>query len=144
MKKYFSEGLFFVVVGALLFMSSCVSQKKVLLLQKEQMLDSISSVEYVNKRVFDYKVQPGDNLYIRVSSMDKTFSEFFNSTGTNSSALSSSGGNSTGNAMIYLNGYTVSDAGTIDFPYAGVVYVKDLTIEEIQKKIQDVIGEYQK
>ena len=110
-------------------MSSCVSQKKVLLLQKEQMLDSISSVEYVNKRVFDYKVQPGDNLYIRVSSMDKTFSEFFNSTGTNNSSLSSSGNNSTGNAMIYLNGYTVSDAGTIDFPYAGVVYVKDLTIE---------------
>ncbi|MDD7276578.1 MAG: polysaccharide biosynthesis/export family protein [Bacteroidales bacterium] len=144
MKKYFSEGLFFVVVGALLFMSSCVSQKKVLLLQKEQMLDSISSVEYVNKRVFDYKVQPGDNLYIRVSSMDKTFSEFFNSAGANSAYMSNSGGNSTGNATIYLNGYTVSDAGTIDFPYAGVVYVKDLTIEEIQQKIQDVIGEYQK
>ncbi|MGN0032699.1 MAG: polysaccharide biosynthesis/export family protein [Candidatus Limimorpha sp.] len=143
MKKFIPEGLFFVVVGALLFMSSCVSQKKVILLQNEQMIDSVRSIEYVNKRVFDYKVQPGDNLYIRVSSMDKTFSEFFNSNTTTHTSLTG-GSNTIGHPSIYLNGYTVSDAGTIDFPYAGVIYVKDLTIEEIQKKIQQVIGEYQK
>lgn len=54
------------------------------------------------------------------------------------------GSNSSGNASVYLNGFTVSDEGQIDFPYAGKIYVKDLTIEEIQKKIQTIIGEYQK
>lgn len=131
------------LVVAASLMTSCVSQKKVLMLQNERMLDSISSVEYVNKRSFSYKVQPGDNLYIRVSSMDKNFSSFFNQTNTNTSSYGS-GSNSSGNASIYLNGFTVSDEGQIDFPYAGKIYVKDLTIEEIQKKIQTIIGEYQK
>lgn len=131
------------LVVAASLMTSCVSQKKVLMLQNERMLDSISSVEYVNKRNFSYKVQPGDNLYIRVSSMDKNFSSFFNQTNTTMSSYGG-GSNSSGNASIYLNGFTVSDEGQIDFPYAGKIYVKDLTIEEIQKKIQTIIGEYQK
>ena len=44
--------------------TSCVSQKKILYLQNEEMLnDSVfMSIEYPNERTFDYKVQPGDNL----------------------------------------------------------------------------------
>lgn len=137
---------FFIIslVVAASLMTSCVSQKKVLMLQNEQMIDSISSIEYTNKRSFSYKVQPGDNLYIRVSSMDKNFSSFFNQTGTNMMSSSTTTQFSAGNPGVYLNGFTVSDEGQIDFPYAGKIYVKDLTIEEIQQKIQTIIGEYQK
>jgi polysaccharide export outer membrane protein len=134
----------FAAVVAMSVMTSCVSQKKILYLQNEQMIDSITSVEYQNKRYFDYKVQPGDNLYIRVSSMDKNFSEFFNMANLGNTGSYGSGNNSSGNAGIYLNGFNVSDEGTIDFPYAGKIYVKDLTIDEIQQKIQAIIGEYQK
>lgn len=145
MKKLLFKSVLFTAVVVMAFMTSCVSQKKILYLQKEQMSDSIASIEYQNKRSFDYKVQPGDALYIRVSSMDKNFAEFFNSGGTNSSMSGySGGGNSSGNAAIYLNGFNVSDEGTIDFPYAGKIYVKDLTIDEIQQKIQNIISEYQK
>ena len=142
--RLFFRSIFFAAVIVTLVMTSCVSNKKILYLQNEQMVDSISSIEYQNKRSFDYKVQPGDNLYIRVSSMDKNFSEFFNNSGTGN--VGSYGGtqNSSGNAGIYLNGFAVSDEGTIDFPYAGKIYVKDLTIDEIQQKIQNIIGEYQK
>lgn len=144
MKKLLFRSLLFAAFVVTVVMTSCVSQKKILYLQKEQMIDSITSVEYQNKRSFDYKVQPGDNLYIRVSSMDKNFSEFFNNSGNNSMGGSASGGNSSGNPSIYLNGFSVSDEGTINFPYAGTIYVKDLTIDEIQQKIQNIIGEYQK
>lgn len=144
MKKVFFKSLLVAAVVVMSVMTSCVSQKKILYLQHEQMSDSVTSIEYQNKRNFDYKVQPGDNLYIRVSSMDKNFSEFFNNSGTNNLGLSGSAGNSSGNAGIYLNGFNVSDEGTIDFPYAGKIYVKDLTIDEIQQKIQNIIGEYQK
>lgn len=144
MKKSFFKTVLIAAVVVMSFMTSCVSQKKILYLQKEQMSDSITSIEYLNKRSFDYQVQPGDNLYIRVSSLDKAFSEFFNNSNSNSLSAGGSGGNSSGNAAIYLNGFTVSDEGTIDFPYAGKIYVKDLTIEEIQQKIQTIIGEYQK
>ena len=144
MKKLLFKAVVITAVVVMTIMTSCVSQKKILYLQHEQMSDSITSIEYQNKRSFDYKVQPGDNLYIRVSSMDKNFSEFFN-TG-NAANIGSMGNtqNSSGNAGIYLNGFNVSDEGTIDFPYAGKIYVKDLTIDEIQQKIQNIIGEYQK
>lgn len=142
MKKSFFSLFVLVAVVAVSMMTSCVSQKRVLMLQNEAMLDSINSVEYVNKRTFNYKVQPGDNLYIRVSSMDKNFSSFFNVEGGNTT--NSVGSNSSGNSSIYLNGYTVSDEGLIDFPYAGKIYVKDLTVDEIQQKIQSIIEEYQK
>lgn len=143
MKKLLFKTVLIVAVAVMSVMSSCVSQKKILYLQKEQMSDSVTSVEYLNRRNFDYKVQPGDNLYIRVSSLDKSFNEFFNV--SNSNFGSTGGGqNSSGSAGIYLNGFTVSDEGTIDFPYAGKIYVKDLTIDEIQQKIQNIIGEYQK
>ena len=144
MKKLFFKSVLLTAVVVMAFMTSCVSQKKILYLQKEQMSDSVTSIEYQNKRSFDYKVQPGDNLYIRVSSMDKNFSEFFNNSGSNNMGTNSTGSNSSGNAGIYLNGFNVSDEGTIDFPYAGKIYVKDLTIDEIQQKIQNIIGEYQK
>ncbi len=142
MKKVISRCLLIAVVAALSMMASCVSQKKTLMLQNERMLDSISSIEYLNERTFDYKVQPGDNLYIRVSSLDKSFNEFFNV--GNNNLNSSTGSNSSGNIGVYLNGFTVSAEGTINFPYAGLIYVKDLTVEEIQQKIQNIIGEYQK
>lgn len=143
MKKVLFKTVLVAAVVVMSVMTSCVSQKKILFLQKEQMSDSIASIEYQNKRNFDYKVQPGDNLYIRVSSLDKSFNEFFNVGNTN---IGSAGGtqNSSGSPSIYLNGFTVSDEGTIDFPYAGKIYVKDLTIDEIQQKIQNIIGEYQK
>ena len=144
MKKLVFKSVLFTAAVVMLIMTSCVSQKKILYLQKEQMSDSIASIEYQNKRSFDYKVQPGDNLYIRVSSMDKNFSEFFNSSGTGNIGSMGSTSNASGNASIYLNGFNVSDEGTIDFPYAGKIYVKDLTIDEIQQKIQNIIGEYQK
>lgn len=143
MKKLFRSVLFAAVV-VMMVMTSCVSQKKILYLQNEQMSDSVASIEYQNKRSFDYKVQPGDNLYIRVSSMDKNFSEFFNMANSSSASYSGNTQNSSGNPAIYLNGFNVSDEGTIDFPYAGKIYVKDLTIDEIQQKIQNIIGEYQK
>ena len=115
MKKLFFRSILIAVVVAMSIMTSCVSHKKILFLQNEQMSDSITSIEYPNKRSFDYKVQPGDNLYVRVSSMDKNFSEFFNNNGDRVSSYGSTS-YSSGNASIYLNGFAVSDEGTIDFP----------------------------
>lgn len=144
MTKTFAKLVFFSVVAIATLMTSCVSQKKVLMLQNEAMLDSVASVEYFNKRSFSYKVQPGDNLYIRVSSMDKNFSAFFNQANAGNTFTTTSTQYAAGNASVYLNGFTVSDEGVIDFPYAGKIYVKDLTVDEIQQKIQTIIEEYQK
>ena len=52
------------VLLAVLF-ASCVPQKKMLYLKEAQMLSENQSVNYVNERSIDYKLQPGDNLFIR-------------------------------------------------------------------------------
>jgi polysaccharide export outer membrane protein len=136
--KKISTFLFAAAVMIMAMFSSCVPQKKIIYLQgnnTDTMNDSIfMSMEYENERTFDYKVQPGDNLYIRIASLDEKTSAYFNS--------SLGGSNATSNASIYLNGYTVDADGYIDLIMIGKVFVKDLTIDEIQQKIQNIMDEY--
>ena len=144
MKKIVLILCFIAMMGVSMF-TSCVPQKKILYLQNEQMLnDSVfMSIEYENERTFDYKVQPGDNLYIRIASLDEKFAAYFNSMNQGSYGYSSTS-NSSGNSSIYLNGYTVGADGSIDMPFVGDVFVKDMTIDEIQSKVQTIMNEYLK
>ena len=87
--------------------------------------------EFVNDREVNYKVQSGDNLYIKIVSMDEVTNEILNPMGSGGGGSSSSGG---GN---YLNSYTVSEEGYLEFPLVGKLYVKDLTIEETTNLLTD-------
>lgn len=122
-------------------LTSCVSQKKILYLQNETMLNdsTFTSIEYENERHFDYKVQPGDNLYIKILSLDEKFAAYFNSTGGNATI---SGG--AGNAGLYLSGYIVDENGFIELPIVGKVQVKDEVVADIQTKVQALMDEYMK
>lgn len=129
-----------ITVMAVTMITSCVSQKKILYLQNEQMLnDSVfMSIEYPNERHFDYKVQPGDNLYIRIASIDPNSTALFNVSNTVAQAST----NSAGNPSIYLNGYIVDTDGCIEVPMAGKIKVKDMTLNDIQNILQESIDEY--
>lgn len=131
-----------IAIMAITMFTSCVPQKKILYLQNETMLnDSVfMSIEYENERNFNYKVQPGDNLYIRIASLDEKFAAYFNFSQT--STLTSSSQYTSGNPAIYLNGYAVGDDGNISLPFVGDILVKDLTVEEIQVKVQNIMNEY--
>lgn len=133
-------------IMAVTMFTSCVSQKKILYLQNETMLnDSVfMSVEYENERNFNYKVQPGDNLFIRIASLDEMFSKYFNSMNQGSAMTSTSSQFSSGNPAIYLNGYNVGPDGSIELPFVGKVFVKDLTVDDIQVKVQEIMNEYLK
>ena len=45
-------------------------------------------------------------------------------------------------AGIYLNSFLVSEAGYIDFPFVGSIYLKDLTIEEAKDLISSIVKDY--
>jgi len=120
-----------------LLTTSCVPQKKIKYLQKEQAKDTTSF--FSNKRDVEYKVQPKDNLYIRVFSLDEKAFIFFNKqSGT------SSYNDYANDASIYLNSYSVTPEGYIDFPIVGKVYVRDLNVDQIKSMIQQLINEYLK
>lgn len=107
----------------IMIISSCVPQKKMLYMRVKSDADTLT--EYVNKREVTYKVQNGDNLYIKIVSMDQTTNDILNPMGSGGGGGSNSGG---GN---YLNSYTVSEEGYLEFPLVGKLYVRNLTVEEI-------------
>jgi polysaccharide export outer membrane protein len=123
---------FFALLTAMIF-TSCVPHKKLLILQGSARQDSVQ--RYQNDRSLTYLIQPGDNIYINVVSLDAKTALMFNGGNTNNQYLNS-------DASIYLNSYTVSEVGTIEFPLAGSIPVQNLTIEEVKAKLQTILDQY--
>lgn len=124
--------LILVVFGA--FFSSCVPIKKQIYLQTYQ--DS-SKLVFKNNMPEDYKLQPGNNLHIQISSIDKQSYEFFNM------GLGAAG-NVYYDAAIYLNSYSVDDSGYIELPFIGKILVENYTTKEAKNLIQLNIDQYLK
>ena len=124
------------LLGILTF-SSCVSHKKLLLLKDMEMINHTTSIEYQNERSLSYKIQPGDNLYIRaINIIDEK----------NTGALNgeSSRNYMNSEASIYLHSYTVNKEGCIDYPLIGLVEVKNLTVEQAKYKLEEQLSRYVK
>lgn len=126
----------FAIIGIMAF-SSCVPQKKMLLLKEMEMANENISREYKNERSLDYKIQPGDNLYIKaINIIDEKSSMVLNG--------SDRGNYLNSDASIYLSSFTVNNDGYIDYPLTGLVYVKNLTVEQAKERIQDSLSKYVK
>ena len=107
--------------------SSCVPQKKMLYMQVKDEADTLNT--FYNEKNIEYRMQPGDNLYIKVVSLDEQTSILLNPTGGVGNYLNN-------DASIYLNSYTVDEKGYLDFPITGAILVKGLTTAEIKEKLQ--------
>jgi polysaccharide export outer membrane protein len=117
--------------------ASCVPQKKMLYLKNAEMAAENISKEYVNDRAIDYKLQPGDNLFIRfINTIDER------------SAASLSGENSTrsnymsSDASIYLHSYTLDEEGCIELPLIGKTELKNLTVDQAKDKMQTELDKF--
>ena len=119
---------------AMLF-ASCVPQKKMLYLKEAQMLAENQSINYVNDRSINYKLQPGDNLFIHfVNTIDERSMVLLNG-GNTSNYLS-------GDASIYLRSYTLDEDGFIEMPLVGKIELKNLTVDEAKDRLQSVLNQY--
>ena len=118
--------------------SSCVPRKKMLYLKDPVMVSETMSKDYINERNINYRLQPGDNLYIRaLNSVDER------SVATLNGDAGTRGGNSLSNdASIYLNSYTLDEEGCIELPLTGKVELKNLTVEEAKNKLQTELNKY--
>lgn len=124
-----------ILLATSLLTASCVSQKKLIYLQNKQ--KAISKNEFVNERIENYKVQPGDNLYIRINSFDEKTTMLFNSSDNRY-------GQNFNDMSVYLNSYTVAEDGAIDFPLTGKIQVQNLSIEQVKAEISKVLKVYLK
>jgi polysaccharide export outer membrane protein len=118
----------------LLILASCVPQKKIRYFQDKTDADTTQS-HFVNDRGEEYKVQPGDNLYIRILSIDDRAYSFDEARGATNYYQESG---------IYLNSYGVDELGNIEFPLIGKIDVENLTTKQIKDSIQFKVDEYVK
>ena len=128
----------FLMAALLLAMTfaSCVPQKKMLLLKEAQMAAENQSINYVNERSVNYKLQPGDNLYIRfLNTIDERSAASLNGETTRTTQMSS-------DANIYLQSYTLDEAGCIELPLTGKINLKNLTVDQAKEKLQTEINKF--
>lgn len=112
----------------LLLVTSCVPVRKLRYVQADRHNKYINT--YTNKRV-EKTIQPYDNLYIQVFSLDQNVSGIFS--GQN---------NIVSRTDPNLISYTVNDSGFIHYPFVDKIYLKDLTIDEASRKIQELLSQY--
>ena len=128
---------YFYYMMMLFLAASCISNKKTIYLQDPRVnyTDTIST----NYNFIDYKINPKDLLSIKVLGMDPKTTNFFNSDfgtmGNNPMMLASA-------ASAYLAAYVVDDSGYVYMPVLGMVYVKGLTVDKVQKKIEALVNEH--
>jgi polysaccharide export outer membrane protein len=86
----------------------------------------------------EYKIKPGDYLYVRVLTLDQKSNELFATIA--GSAAANYNMNIT-DQNLYLTSYYVNDSGYIDFPLFGKIEAGGLTINEIQQKLTKSVSE---
>lgn len=111
-------------------LGACVSQKNVKILQEHASKEM--TTQFANSRSNTYTLQTGDQIYIRVHSIDPKTSKFFQ---TDFPYFMNP-------TYQYLNTYPVDEFGYINFSFIDKMYVKGLTIVEVKGAIQSKLDEY--
>jgi polysaccharide export outer membrane protein len=124
----------------LLFLASCVSNKKFIYLQDKGNVktDSNGIMPVVP---YAYKLQKGDVLYVALTTEDEKLNKIF--------VPSSGGGNmqiqqgqGVYGSMLYYVGFTIDENGEIEFPFLGKIKVVGLEIEKAKHAIEIELKKY--
>lgn len=130
--------LFMTLLTLIVFMNSCMTHKKSLLINDGASNEFEQDSSYINLFLNDYKLQPGDILNIKIASLDPEAVAIFNkSVGVTKSALYTV-------EAFYINGYIINNEGSIDLPIVGAIEVQNLTISKAEKIITEYLNKYYK
>jgi polysaccharide biosynthesis/export protein len=127
---------FITIIFLSLLMTSCISMKRMKYLQQADQKDKMTDQVFLTPDT-KYLVQPGDNLYIKVSTLDEKTNDLFNS-----AAGGSTYGQSYSDLSVYLSSYLVSDSGYIIFPLAGKIQVAGNNEEQIIILVQHAVDKF--
>jgi len=121
-------------------MSSCVTNKKYVYLQKDDVnvkdLPKDSIIRSYDLQDYEYKIQPEDNISVQFESLTPQEYDIFNR-----NVMAQQMQNLTqGNAIMI--GELVDPNGEIIYPVVGKVKVAGLTVYEAQAKLQQVADQY--
>jgi len=133
--------LLFYLLAFSLLLSSCVTNKKYVYLQKDDVNDKDlpkdTIVRSYDLQQFEYKIQPEDNISVRFESLTPEEYDIFN---RNMMAQQQNQNLNQGNAI--LIGELVDPQGEINYPVIGKVKVAGYTVYEIQTRLQQLADQY--
>ncbi len=132
------------VLGLIIGLSSCVTSKRVNLLQepgKKGIPEYVDTLDYQ-----DYQLRIGDRLYIYVYSVDEKVMKLFNASGASggySAAQMRQQMNTSGTGYSNeLYSYLVLEDGCIDYPLVGHIYVRGKNTREVKLALEKELGTY--
>lgn len=120
------------LVLALFLLDGCVVNKKTTYLQ------TYDVGKYQSDSVFieTYRLQPTDNIFIRVITPDSRYAEMFNTVPVASPTISAT------EQSVDLLSYVVQLDGTVTMPYLGPIQVGGKTIAETTAILEQALAEY--
>ena len=98
---------------------------------------NIDSTQFYANVDTAYQLQVGDNLYIRVLSLNKEINDVFN---VNSSSSSYNLYNN--ESSMYISGFSINDSGNVALPILGEIKLAGETVYGARKKVQMRLDEY--
>lgn len=132
---------FVILLFSCLFFGSCITNKRIQYLQE---LDSKTNyTDTIKYNRSEYKLQVNDIINIEIKTRNTEFAALF---GNSSLAAGGSLGNVAGGGggdLFYTVGYTISDSGSINFPFLGKVDIVGLTIGEVSEKLEKELRVFQ-
>src|SRR5690606_38668627 len=132
--------LWLLYVGLILALSSCVTNKKYVYLQNDDVnvkgLPKDSAMRSYEVELFDYRIQPNDLISVRFQSLTEEEFDFFSKNLQQTNTTNLTGGNA------LLIGELVDEDGNIPFPVVGKIKVSGLTVFEAQDTIQLIASRY--
>lgn len=127
--------VFFCIACIAMLTSSCVMQRNIEYMQDKN--DGINN--FKEATIGDYRLKPGDELYIQINSLDDVTANVFGNTQQNLYM---------GTIQPYgasLISYTVDKEGTLILPVIGKFHVADMTAEQVReiitKSLENVLNQ---
>ncbi len=133
------QKILFIAFLFMAFMSSCISNKKVVYLQDiKQSSDTLKNVYSFNPD--NYKVRKHDVISVDIRTSDENANKLFNlpPASVNVGQLVNQGGGD----VYFLSGYVVNDSGQIELPMIGKIKVAGLTLPEIRELVNKEVGRF--
>ena len=134
--------IFYLFALSLLVQYSCSNTQEITMLRDIPADRNIYEVS--PKEPPEYRIKKGDLLYLKILTLDPEINEIFNPSRTGNN-------NQTGTQQMYgtpvgqyLNGYLISDDGTVTIPIIGKVEMAGLTLNEAEDRLRTRAEEYLK
>jgi len=101
------------------------------------------SAIYFDPPKTEYRLQVDDIIDVDITSQDEKIASLFSKTYSNQQNIQlNRGGVGGGGDPFYLTGYIVDDSGVIKLPVLGEIEVEELTIAEVEQRLEQELLKY--